>query len=67
MFIRLATDWTIFENILTKLAQIFSNFLGYLEKALFNKKNLFGYFFGQLWGKSDHFFISTSDHTVITI
>ena len=49
-------------NILTKLAQIFNDLLGFLEKALL-RINYYGYFFGQLRKKLDHFFIWTSGHT----
>ena len=49
-------------NFITKVAQMFGDFLGSCEKHCFLKSNLIGYFWGNFW-KNLGFFISTSGHT----
>ena len=52
-------------EILTKLAKIFSDFLGSLEEALFRYKLLW-LLFGHLWEKLDHFYVNIWSHWQLT-
>ena len=60
---RLGGFWNFLAtNFITKVAQMFGDFLGSCEKHCFLKSNLIGYFWGNFW-KNLGFFISTSGHT----
>ena len=53
---RLGYYWTILAtNFLTKVAQMFTNILGYYEKWHFKKKNYFNHFLGNFWLKLHQF------------